>query len=88
MIAVFQLDSADNEFNVLLPLVGIVFISVIGLIFVVACCTIYKIVGKTNAGRIAVILSQAVISLIGTAVIGIIALGVAFGLKTILGSLR
>ena len=74
--------------NVLLPFVAAVFISVVGVIAVIACWALYRLIGKANGCQLLTILLQAVISLVGTAVIGLIAFGFAVGFQTILSALK
>ena len=83
-----QLSNADNEINVLLPVAVAVFTSVIGLIVLIVCWTLYRLIGKANARRTATILAQAVISLVGTAVIGLIAYRFAIGLQMVLSAFK
>jgi hypothetical protein len=74
--------------NVFLPIAVGIFVCVIGVILMIAFWALYKLIGRGKAGNVLTILSQAVISLVGTAVIGLIALGFAFGLQIALSVLK
>jgi hypothetical protein len=88
MSIVFQLNPADDEFNLLLPIIFGVIVALFGSILLLTCWLLYRHLGQSNSGRAVTIFSQAFISLIGTAVIGIISLAFAVSLQMVISLFR